>query len=206
MQMKVIREKFFPFLLEKILSSDETMDLRSELVERAHGDVLEIGMGTGLNIELYSEAVTSLTILDPNRGMFDKSRQRIAKAPMPIRELVGSAENVEADNNTFDTVVSTWTLCSVPDGAAAMKEIYRVLKPGGIFLYIEHGKSKDAGVYRWQKRLNPIQKRIAFGCTLDTDMNALIQGEPFTIEEEKEFYQEKSPKTHGYQYQGVARK
>ena len=108
------------------------------------------------------------------------------------------------EDETFDCVVSTWTLCSIPDVRRALGEVYRVLKPGGRFVFLEHGLSDDAGVRKWQRRLNPIQRRLADGCRLDLDVEAVVRGQPFRDVKVERFVMERTPRTHGTMYRGVA--
>ena len=117
-----------------------------------------------------------------------------------------SGEALPFEEGTFDCVVSTWTLCSIPDAGRALHEIYRVLRLGGRFVFLEHGLSDDAGVRRWQRRLNPIQRLLADGCRLDLDVEAVVRGQPFRQFEVERFVMERTPRTHGTMYRGGAGK
>lgn len=165
---------------------------------------MEIGFGTGLNLPHYPETVERIVTVDPNAGMNDRAMKRIEASPIPVELKVLSGESLPLDSGSFDFVVSTWTLCSIPDVNTALKESRRVMKPSGKFLFLEHGLSRDAGVARWQKRLNGIQKVYGDGCQLVRDFRKLIPSAGFQFEEIREYYQEKAVRTHGYTYRGVA--
>jgi ubiquinone/menaquinone biosynthesis C-methylase UbiE len=179
---------------------------RRELLAHAGGDVLEIGFGTGLNLPCYPPHVRKVTAVDPNAGMYRKARRRIERAGVEIDRRVLGGERLPFEGGTFDCVVSTFTLCSIEDVAQALSEVYRVLKPGGKFLFLEHGLSPEAKVQKWQRRLNWLQMRLAGGCHLDRDMRALVTAQPFASVQVDEFYLEKTPRTYGYLYRGVATK
>jgi ubiquinone/menaquinone biosynthesis C-methylase UbiE len=168
----------FPRLLDRMMGGEPFTPYRQKLLQQAQGDVLEIGFGTGLNLPHYPPgAIASLTLVDPNPGMGRLAQSRLAQSPFPVTCHTLSSENLPLGDNQFDTVVSTWTLCSIPRVAQALGEIYRVLKPGGVFLFVEHGRSPDPGIYRWQQRLTPIQRILADGCHLDRDISALVQAQ-----------------------------
>jgi ubiquinone/menaquinone biosynthesis C-methylase UbiE len=177
---------------------------RRELLAGAYGDVLEIGFGTGLNLPYYSERVHKLTAVDPNSGMHRLAQKRIKQARIEVDQHVLKGELLPFEDGTFDCVVSTFTLCSIEEVAQAVREVYRVLKAGGKFLFLEHGLSPEPKVQKWQRRLNWLQVWLAGGCHLDRDMRALVTAQPFASVQMDEFYIEKTPKTHGYMYRGVA--
>ncbi|MEL7354104.1 MAG: class I SAM-dependent methyltransferase [Cyanobacteria bacterium J06560_5] len=195
----------FPRLLELTMSEGSMTDYRKALLREVSGNVLEIGFGTGLNLPHYSEAVTSLTTVDPNEGMSAIAQKRIDASPIPVINKVLSGENLPMADASFDNVVCTWTLCSIPNVEKALSETYRVLKPGGRFYFIEHGLSNEPGVQTWQNRLTPIQKVVADGCHINRQINELV-GAAFDQLEVKEFYAASLPKVMGYFYQGVARR
>jgi SAM-dependent methyltransferase len=179
---------------------------RRELLTCAHGDVLEIGFGTGLNLPYYPSGVHKLTAVDPNPGMHRLAQKRIKRAAFEVDQHVVGGERLPFDDSRFVCAVSTFTLCSIADVGQALREVYRVLKPGGKFLFLEHGLSPEPSVQKWQCRLNWLHMRLANGCHLDRNMRELIAVQPFASVEVKEFYLERRPKTHGYLYQGVATK
>jgi ubiquinone/menaquinone biosynthesis C-methylase UbiE len=179
---------------------------RRELLAHASGNILELGFGTGLNLPYYPSHVRKLTAVDPNRGMYRRAQRRIKQAGVEVDRRVLGGERLPFEDSSFDGIVSTFTLCSIEEVAQAMREVYRVLKPGGKFLFLEHGLSPHGSVQKWQHRLNWLQMRLAGGCHLDRDIRALVTAGPFAFVQMDEFYIEKTPKTHGYMYRGVATK
>ncbi|HEV3204897.1 MAG TPA: class I SAM-dependent methyltransferase [Gemmataceae bacterium] len=179
---------------------------RRQLLSTATGNILEIGFGTGLNLPFYPGHVHQITIVDPNVGMNRLAQKRISQTTIEVDQRILSGERLPFGDNTFDSVVSTFTLCSIKDVHQALKEVYRVLQPGGRFLFLEHGISPDSKVQKWQRRLNRLQMLLAEGCWLDRNIRALVVSQPYSSVEIEEFYMEKSPKTHGYLYSGNAAK
>ena len=194
----------FPRLCDLLLDRPFIARLRRALLAHAQGGVLEIGFGTGLNLPHYPAQVRSITTADPNEGMHRLARKRIRRTGIPIDHRLQSGERLPFDDSTFDCVVSTFTLCSIEDVGQAVAEVYRVLKPGGRFLFLEHGLSPEPSVQKWQRRLNWLERRLADGCRLDRDVKALIAAQPFTSLAVDDFYLEGLPKTHGYLYRGMA--
>lgn len=187
------------------MSSESMTSYRQKLLAEVSGDVLEIGFGTGLNLPHYSGAVTSLTTVDPNEGMSAIAQKRIENSPIPIAHQTVSGEKLPMSDNRFDNVVCTWTLCSIPNVEQALREAYRVLKPGGRFFFIEHGLSEEGGIQRLQNWVTPIQKVVADGCHLNRKIDSLV-GSVFDQVETEEFYADDLPKIMGYFYRGVAKK
>ena len=196
----------FPRLCDFLLSRPWVADQRRAVLAQAAGEVLEIGFGTGLNLPHYPETVRTLTIVDPNPGMHRLARRRIRRSSLAIVPRLLAGEQLPFAAGTFDSVVSTFTLCSIDNVAQALGEVYRVLKPGGAFLFLEHGLSPEPNVQRWQRRLNWLEMRLADGCRLDRPIRELIAAQPFAAVESAEFYLERAPRTHGYLYRGRARK
>jgi ubiquinone/menaquinone biosynthesis C-methylase UbiE len=195
-----------PFLCDFGLDRPFVARYRRELLAHAGGHILEIGFGTGLNLPYYPPPVRRLTAVDPNFGMYRRARGRIKQAGIEVDRRVLGGQRLPFEDGTFDCVVSTFTLCSIEQVGQAMREVYRVLKPGGKFLFLEHGLSPEPKVQKWQHRLNWLQMRLAGGCHLDRDMRALVTAQPFASVQVDEFYIEKTPRTHGYMYRGVATK
>jgi ubiquinone/menaquinone biosynthesis C-methylase UbiE len=171
-----------PYVIDLACGIKPVRRQRQKIVPHAHGRVLEIGIGTGLNLAHYDKArVSSLTGVDPALQMHRLARKRMADAGLAV-ELVGvSAEGLPLDDASFDTVVMTYTLCSIADPVPAVREMRRVLKPGGKLLFCEHGRAPEEGVRRWQRRLNPVWGRIGGGCHLDRDIPALLREGGFAL-------------------------
>jgi len=194
----------FPRLCDFLLSKPFVAMHRRELLALAHGDMLEIGFGTGLNLPYYSAQVRKLTAVDPNSGMHRLAQRRVRRSKIEVDQRVLSGERLPFEGDRFDCAVSTFTLCSIEHVAQALSEVYRVLKSGGRFLFLEHGLSTEPKVQKWQHRLNWLQMRLANGCHLDRNSREFVTDQPFSSVEVEESYLEKTPKTHGYFYRGIA--
>lgn len=193
-----------PHLIDCTCGMGEVMKARSQIVPRARGKVLEIGIGSGLNLEFYDPAkVQHIFGVDPSAEMQRKARRRAAAIRIPVDTVPLVIEQIGADDASFDTVVCTFTLCTIPDPVPALVEMRRVLKPGGELLFCEHGLAPDAGVRRWQQRLTPLWKPMAGGCHLDRDIPELIAAGGFEIVELDARYLP-GPKPMTYVYSGVA--
>jgi ubiquinone/menaquinone biosynthesis C-methylase UbiE len=166
--------------------------------------VLEIGIGSGLNLPLYGPAVDTVIGLEPSPELLRMARDRAATARVPVQLLEASAEAVPLDTASIDTVVMTWTLCTIPDPHSALAELRRVLKPGGALLFVEHGRAPELGVARWQDRLDPLWRRIAGGCHLNREIDTLIAGSGFRIDALANA-RLPGPRTHTFLYEGRAR-
>jgi ubiquinone/menaquinone biosynthesis C-methylase UbiE len=200
-------EVVFPRLCDLLLGRSFVAKHRQQLLGAAHGDVLEIGFGTGLNLRHYpTRRVRRITTVDPNPGMHRLAQQRVRRSRIEVDQRVFSGERLPFEDNHFDCAVSTFTLCSIPNVNEAVGEVYRVLRPGGRFLFLEHGLSPEAKVQKWQRRLNWLEMRLADGCHLDRNIKALVAAQPFASVEVEEFYLERIPRTHGYLYRGAALK
>jgi ubiquinone/menaquinone biosynthesis C-methylase UbiE len=175
-----------------------------EALSEAYGEILEIGFGTGLNLEHYPEHVRHLIAVDPGVGMTRIARRRIERCHIDVDLRVQTAEELPFEDGRFDCVVSTWTLCSIRDARRAIGEIGRVLKPVGRYVFLEHGLGEDAGVQQWQHRLTPLQRRLADGCRLDVDIAALVRAGPFREVQVERFVLERTPRLVGSMYRGVA--
>jgi ubiquinone/menaquinone biosynthesis C-methylase UbiE len=186
------------------MSAPALAQCRQELLADVSGDVLEIGFGTGLNLPYYPSHIHHLTAVDINPSMPALAQQRLRASPITVDYRILNGEELPMRDQTFDSVVSTWTLCSIANVAQALREIRRVLKAEGRFLFIEHGLSDTPRVQRWQHRLNPLQKVLADGCHLNRNMRALIEAQQFHLLTLRQFYLEHTLKTHGYMYQGQA--
>jgi len=193
-----------PRLIDAAMGNAHSAAERSRVVPRASGTVLEIGAGSGLNLPFYAPGVRQLYALDPSMEVWRLGRERMRRAPFPVEFLQSSAERVPLPDRSADTVVSTWTLCSIPDAAAALAEIRRVLKPEGVLLFIEHGSAPDRSVRAWQRRLGPLWSRLAGGCRLDRPIDRLIVGAGLALSDVERGYGF-GPRPFSYLYRGSAR-
>jgi len=165
------------------------MRQREKVVPRAHGRVLEVGIGSGLNLPYYDAArVSKVWGLDPSPEMIRMARRAAAGLPFEVEFIGLPGEEIPLDEGSIDTVVVTYTLCSIPDTAAALGQIRRILRPGGELLFCEHGAAPDASVRRWQDRLNPAWMRLGGGCNLNRPIPALIEAGGFTIQSLETMY------------------
>lgn len=177
---------------------------RQQVVPQAQGRVLEVGIGTGLNMPYYDKTrISQITGLDPALELHPLARQRIAQAGLPVNLLALSAEQSPLPDASFDTVLVTYTLCTIPDPLAALREMRRVLAPGGQLLFCEHGRAPEASVQRWQERLQPLWGPLAGGCHLGRDIPALLQASGFQVPELHTGYLP-GPKPMTYHYWGAA--
>ena len=194
----------FPRLCEMALNTPIVEKHRIDVLSAASGEILEIGFGTGLNLPHYPAQVRKITIIDPNPGMHRKAQIRVEQSGIEVDQWLISGEQLPFDEGSFDCVVSTFTLCSIADVSRSIGEVRRVLRPGGRFLFLEHGLSPDPKVQKWQHRLNWLQRHLADNCHLDRDIRQLVSNQPFAKVEATGFYLAQTPRTHGYIYQGVA--
>ncbi len=192
-----------PRLLDLSMSDATFSDYRQQVLAEVTGETLEIGFGTGLNLPYYPQHLKKLITVDANPGMNALALKRIQASDIVVEHNVLSGENLPFASQSFDSVVTTWTLCSIANVEQALKEIYRVLKPQGRYFFIEHGLSNDPKVQVWQNRLTPIQKVIADGCHLNRDIKHLVENQfsHLTIEE---FCDENMSQIIDYYYKGVA--
>jgi ubiquinone/menaquinone biosynthesis C-methylase UbiE len=202
--MGVYSRLIFPRVMDLVMSSRVLAAERKRLLEHARGEVLEIGFGTGLNLAHYPEPIRRLTAVEPSAGMDRLAGRRIESSGLEVRRLALGGECLPLPDASFDTVVSTWTLCSIPEVERALGEVRRVLRPGGRFLFVEHGRSPEPKVRRWQDRLDGVQQRLAGGCHLNREIPALIEGAGLEPVEVSRFYMRRTPKILGYTYRGVA--
>ena len=194
-----------PRLMDWSMSNPLLAKYRAEILANVQGEILEIGFGTGLNLAYYPHAVTKITTVDVNPGMNVLAEKRIQKSAIAVENKILNSESLPMADQTFDFIVSTWTLCSISKVDYALAEIYRVLKIGGKFIFIEHGLSNEANIQKWQNRLTPIQKIIADGCHLNRNIQELVANQFSNIEVEH-FYLSGLPKAVGYMYSGIATK
>ena len=194
----------FPRLMDWVMSGTGFQRLRNEVLQSARGEVLEIGLGTGLNLSHYRVGVSRLRAVDPAQLLPNRVAERSARAPFPVELSRTGAEHLPYDNHCFDYVVSTWTLCTIPDPVQALQEVRRVLKPTGRLLFLEHGRSDDARTAAWQDRLNPLQNVIGCGCNLNRRIDQLISKAGLHIVQLDRFLMEGVPRIGGELYRGAA--
>ena len=180
---------------------------REKIVPLAEGTVLDVGIGSGLNIPYYNKSkIECLYGLDPSSELLNLAKSLAKKNELEIEFLECGAEAIPLPNDSVDSVVITYTLCTIPDTKLSNQEIMRVLKPNGKLLFCEHGLAPDINIAKWQKRINPIWNKIAGGCNLNRDIPKLIRSSGFKISNMEEMYLPSTPKFAGYNYWGVAKK
>jgi len=202
--MGFYQHQVLPRLLHFAMRQPPLLPFRERVIGGARGRVLEIGIGSGLNLPLYGPAVDTVIGLEPSPELLRMARDRAATARVPVELLEASAEAVPLDTASIDTVVMTWTLCTIPDPHSALAELRRVLKPGGALLFVEHGRAPELAVARWQDRLDPLWRRIAGGCHLNREIDTLIAGSGFRIDALANA-RLPGPRTHTFLYEGRAR-
>jgi ubiquinone/menaquinone biosynthesis C-methylase UbiE len=190
-----------PRMLDFTMRQKVLRPFRERLVGAAEGRVLEIGLGSGLNLPLYGGNVRYLIGLDPSPELLRLARRNAPAVPIELVE--SSAEALPLENRSVDTVVTTWTLCTIPDARRALREARRVLRPGGSLLFVEHGRAPEPGVARWQDRLDPIWCRIAGGCHLNRQIDALVREAGFRVDR-LQTSRLPGPRTHTFLYEGRA--
>ena len=181
--MSFYETHILPLMIDIVMRAGEATRYREQVVPQATGVVLEIGVGSGLNLPFYGTGVSQLYALDPSDALIGMARKKVMRAEVPVTFLAHSGEEIPLDRASVDVVVMTWTLCSIPDPARALQEMRRVLKPGGVLLFAEHGLAPDPAVRRWQNRLNTLWGRFTGGCNLNRPIAELIHNAGFTIAE-----------------------
>jgi ubiquinone/menaquinone biosynthesis C-methylase UbiE len=195
--------RIFPHLIER--SMRRLGRYREATLAKAAGDVLEIGFGTGLNLSYYPASVRSLTAIDPLAALEERVQARIEAVPFPVERHVLAADGgLPFEGERFDCATITWTLCTISEPLAALREMRRVLRPGSPMLFIEHGRSDRPRVARWQDRLNPLQNFVGCGCNLNRRIDALIEEAGFRIDELDRFVADGTPEFLGHLYRGAA--
>jgi ubiquinone/menaquinone biosynthesis C-methylase UbiE len=193
-----------PRIIDLGMRNKETARLRAEWVPQARGEVLEVGIGSGLNLPFYSSNVQRVYGVDPSTELQEMARKRAETAPMKVEFLSQSAEErIPLANASIDTAVVTWTLCSIPNASQALQQVRRVLKAGGRLIFLEHGRAPDPGVAEWQDRITPFWKHVGGGCRLNRKIDELITTAGFHIVEMKTCYLP-GPRVMTYTYQGFA--
>ncbi len=196
-------EKYLlPKILNAVMKSPDLAHIRSQIVPSATGHVLEVGIGSGLNLPFYDKSVR-VTGLDPSTELQVYAREIAKDSGLEVDFISLGGEEIPSEDNYFDSVVITWTLCTIPDPVKALSEIRRVLKPSGKMIFAEHGHAPDISVAKWQSRINPIWRALAGGCNLNRKIDELITGNGFNFDSLAEGYIP-GPKFATYNYRGVA--
>jgi ubiquinone/menaquinone biosynthesis C-methylase UbiE len=194
-----------PRLVDRLCGMEQVAALRAEIVPQARGEVLEVGFGTGLNLPFYDpQRVTRVLGLEPAEEMFARARRR-APVPFPVERIALAGERIPLAPASVDTVVVTFTLCSIADVARALAGMHRVLRPEGRLLFLEHGAAREPGVRRWQQRVDPLWKRVFGGCHLTREVPVLLENAGFAIESLTEEGAPGGPAIAAWTYRGVAR-
>lgn len=202
--MGFYQDHIVPVLINLAMQRQELVAYRSHVIPAAEGRVLEIGVGSGLNLPFYSRNVERLVGLDPSSKLLSMVRRNLKRNASPIELIEGSAEAIPLQTNSVDTVVITWTLCSIPDADRALREMHRVLRPGGHLLFVEHGRAPEPNVRWWQDRLTPVWKRIGGGCHLNRAIQMLIEDAGFEFDRLETGYI-RGPNPLTFMYEGSAR-
>jgi ubiquinone/menaquinone biosynthesis C-methylase UbiE len=194
-----------PRLINVVMSSRELAPIRARVNASLRGEVLEVGFGSGLNVPHYPSAVTRVTAIDPSTVGRKLADGRVTARSIPVEYIGTDGQDLSLPSASMDHVITTWTLCSIPEVDRALAEIRRVLRPGGLFHFVEHGRSPDRGVATWQDRLTPIQRRIAGGCHLNRPIDRLVRDAGLELVQLDTYYA-KGPRPFVYMFEGVAAK
>jgi ubiquinone/menaquinone biosynthesis C-methylase UbiE len=202
--MGIYRDQLLPRFQDKVMDRKSAREIRARVCRGLHGDVVEVGFGTGLNAPYYPTAVTKVLAVEPSALCMRLAEPRMARSSVPV-ELVGlTGERLDLPSEESDVILSTWTLCTIPDVAAALAELRRVMRPGGELHFVEHGHAPDPDVARWQRRIEPLNKRLAGGCHLTRKIPELLEQAGFEIEQLDSYYSEGEPRPFGYTFEGRA--
>jgi ubiquinone/menaquinone biosynthesis C-methylase UbiE len=202
--MGFYQDKILPFVIHLAMRQRNLAAYRGRVVPAAEGRVLEIGIGSGLNLPFYSQKAERVIGLDPSPSLLSMARHAARPSLGSVEFVEGSAEAIPLEDRAVDTVVTTWTLCSIPDAPRSLREMRRVLKPRGRLLFVEHGRAPDASVRWWQDHLNPAWKRLGGGCHLNRAIESLIEGAGFQFERIETGYM-RGPRPMSFMYEGSAR-
>jgi len=202
--MGIYQDQILPRAQNRVMGVERLREARGRVCEGLEGAVLEIGFGTGLNAYYYTPKITKLVAIEPSKVCMKIAEPRIAKAPVPVQYGGLTGEHLDLPSGEFDAALSTWTLCTIPNMDAALAEVRRVLKPGGVFHFIEHGHAPDASVARWQARIEPPWKHVAGGCHITRRIPEAIERAGFEIQKLDTYYYKGEPKPMGYTYEGRA--
>ena len=202
--MGFYQNQIVPRLINLSMRQRNLAAYRHRVVPAAEGRVLEIGVGSGLNLPFYTQKAELVMGLDPSPKLLSMARRAARPASIPFDFIEGSAEAIPLEDGSVDTVVTTWTLCSIPDASRSLHEMRRVLKSAGSLLFVEHGRAPEPHVRRWQDRLTPVWKRVGGGCHLNRAIGTLIESAGFQFERIETGYM-RGPRPMTFMYEGSAR-
>lgn len=202
--MGLYRKLVVPRLTDLAMRNQRLGPYRERTIGAAVGRVLEIGVGSGANLRRYPAEVSEVVALEPDPVLARMAGNVLSESRRPVRMLEASAEHIPLEDGSIDTVVSTWTMCTIPDVRRALEEMRRVLRPGGRLLFVEHGLSPDPGVRKWQNRVDPLWTRMSGGCHLNRPIEPLIKAAGFELERLQTGYMQ-GPKLMTFMYEGIAR-
>jgi len=202
--MGIYGERVLPHIVNVACGMKTSNPSRSRVCEGLHGRVVEIGFGSGLNVPFYPDTVTDVAAIEPADLGWKLAERRLAATTVPVERSGLDGQSLPFPDDSYDTALSTWTLCTIPDPVAALREVRRVLKPGGTLHFLEHGLAPDEKVQRWQRRLDPMQKRLFGGCHLTRPIAELLTNAGFRITDVDVFYEKGAPKFLAADTLGIA--
>lgn len=202
--MGLYEDRALPHVINVVMNTKQTRTIRRRVCAGLTGDVLEIGFGTGHNLPYIPAEVTRLLAVEPSGVSVKLARGRIQASPIDVQVIGLDGQRLPVDDASIDAVLCTWSLCTIPDPVAAVREAARVLRPGGMFHFVEHGRAPDERVRRWQDRLNGVQQRVAGGCNLNRDIAGIVTAGGLEIKQLDTYYGKGEPKPYAAMYEGTA--
>ncbi|MCW2492638.1 MAG: methyltransferase, S-adenosyl-L-methionine-dependent [Frankiales bacterium] len=202
--MGLYQERVLPRVINKACGMKTVRPLRERVCAGLTGDVIEIGFGSGLNVGFYPKTVTRVSAVEPSDLAWKLAGERLNLVDIPVERAGLDGQALPFGDHTFDTALSTWTMCTIPDAVAALCELRRVLKPGGTLHFLEHGLAPDLRVQRWQRRLDPLEKRLFGGCSFTKEIVVMLTAAGFTITDLDVFYEKGAPKFAAADSLGIA--